>query len=487
MDERHLHAERSPGGAAGARRRPLAPDSEVGAESALLDAPAPAPAARPGAGVLRLAWPAIAANVLHAAVGLIDIKIVAALGPRAVAAVTTGNRIFFVLQALLMALTAGTTALVARAWGAGNRREAERVTRASTISCAFVAALLGGLGLAFAEPLAGLFRLDAETRALAATFIRWTSLFNASFAVFFALGTALRAAGDTRTPLWLGAFANAVNVILVYGLVYGRLGLPALGVAGAAIASGVAFTASAALTLALWLGGRFVLGVGPPGALSVRRLRALLRIGWPAALEQGAWQGGFILFLWIVSLYGTAPYAAYGIGVSILAVSFVVGFGFQIAAATLVGQRLGAGDGAGARASGWRAMRLSVAAMAALGGAIVLAAGPIARLMIDDPEVVRLTVVFIYLLGAAQPLMAIEFALGGALRGAGDTRSPFFAVLAGLLGVRCALAALFAWLGLPVEWIFAALLGDYTVKASFLVARFRSGRWLEVEVGARGR
>jgi len=202
-----------------------------------------------------------------------------------------------------------------------------------------------------------------------------------------------------------------------------------------------------------------------------------LRIGWPAALEQVAWQGGFILFLWIVSLYGTAPYAAYGIGVSILAVSFVVGFGFSIAAGTLVGQRLGAGDGAGAAASGWRAMRLSVAAMVVLGGAIIAGARPIARLMIDDPEVVRLTVSFIYILGAMQPLMAIEFALGGALRGAGDTRFPFFAVLAGLLGVRCALAALFAWAGLAVEWIFAALIGDYVVKASILVWRFRSGRW----------
>ncbi len=453
MSEKTLHAARAPGGRAEARAR------------------------RPGSGVWTLAWPAIAANLLHAMVGLIDIKIVAALGAPAVAAVTTGNRIFFVLQALLMAITAGTTALVARAWGAGDAAEAERVTRTSTLACALLATLLGVPGVLFAAHLAALFRLDAPTLALAATFIRWTSSFNAAFAVFFVLGTALRAAGDTRTPLWLGALTNVVNVVLVFGLVYGRFGLPALGVAGAAIASGLAFTFGAALTLALWLGGHLALGVGPPGSLTLPRLRALVRIGWPAALEQAAWQGGFILFLWIVSLYGTAPYAAYGIGVSILAVSFVVGFGFSIAAATLVGQRLGAGDGVGATASGWRAMRLSVAAMIVLGGAIILGARPIARLMIDDPEVVRLTVVFIYLLGAVQPLMAIEFALGGALRGAGDTRFPFLAVLAGLLGVRCVLAALFASAGLSVEWIFAALIGDYVVKASILVWRFRSGRW----------
>src|SRR5262249_56452507 len=95
---------------------------------------------------------------------------------------------------------------------------------------------------------------------------------------------------------------------------------------------------------------------------------------------------GFILFLWIVSMYGTAPYAAYGIGVTILSFSFVVGFGFQVAAATLVGQRLGSGDRVAAVASGWRAMRLSVAALALLGGAIVLPARPVPPLLIDHPH-----------------------------------------------------------------------------------------------------
>src|SRR5262249_12934929 len=153
------------------------------------------------------------------------------------------------------------------------------------------------------------------------------------------------------------------------------------------------------------------------------------------------------------------------------------------AAATLVGQRLGSGDRVGAVASGWRAMRLSVAAMAVLGGSIVLAARPIARFLIDDPQVGRLTVAFLYILVSVQPLMAVEYALGGGLRGAGDTRFPFLSVLAGLLGVRCLLAALFAWLGLRVEWIFGALVGDYVVKASMLAWRFRSGAWQRIEVG----
>ena len=115
--------------------------------------------------------------------------------------------------------------------------------------------------------------------------------------------------------------------------------------------------------------------------------------------------------------------------------------------------------------------------MAVFGLAIALAAEPIARFVIDDDEVVRLAVVFIYILALVQPLMALEFCLGGALRGAGDTRVPLVVVLAGMLVVRSSLAGLATWLGLPVEWVFAALIGDYMVKTILLARRFRSGKW----------
>lgn len=188
-------------------------------------------------------------------------------------------------------------------------------------------------------------------------------------------------------------------------------------------------------------------------------------------------QLGFIVFLWIVSFYGTEAYAAYGIGVRILSFSFVIGAGFQIAAATLVGQSLGAGDVALARRSGWRASAQSVLAMTAFGLLIALFAEPIARFTVDDDEVVRLSVAFIHIFGAVQPLMALEFALAGALRGAGDTRFPLYTALAGMFAVRATLAAIALLLELPVEWVFGALVGDYLAKSALLAWRFRSGRW----------
>jgi putative MATE family efflux protein len=430
--------------------------------------------------VWQLAWPSILANLMASLVGFVDTKIVGSLGAPAVAAVTTGNRIFFILQALLMAVTAGTTALVARAWGAGDRDEAERVTRASLGLCAVIALLVTLPGVGVPHALASVFRLEPETIELAAVFIRWLAPFQIAFAVHFALGSALRAAGDVRTPLWIGALTNVVNVVLCYGLVYGSLGLPRLGVAGAAVASGIAFAVGALVLVLLWWRGFLALRVGPPGTWERARVRRIFDIGYPAGLEQAVWQSGFLVFLWIVSLYGTAPYAAYGIGVTLLSFSFLVGWGFSIAASTLVGQHLGAGEPDAAARSGWRALRGALAAQIAFGLVIVATAEPLARFMIEDPEVVRLTVVFIYILGSVQPLMAVEYAMGGGLRGAGDTRFPLFAVFAGLIGARVTLASLFAWRGLGVEWIFAALIADYIVKAVLLTNRFRSGRWKTV-------
>ncbi len=463
-------------------REPRAPGTATAAVP--LD-PAAEPEAldsRPTPGLLQLAWPAVVGNLAYSLVGFVDIKIVGSLGPSAVAAVTTGNRMFFVVQALLMALTAGTTALVARAWGAGDQWGAHRVVNASVTLASLVALVLTLPTVLFAEALAAIFRLDAETVAQAADFIRTISFFNIAFALNMVLGAALRAAGDTMVPLLIGLFTNVVNVVLVYGLVYGAFGLPAWGVRGAALASGLAFTSGALLSVVLWIRGGLRIRVGEGGWLDRRRFGQLARIGYPSALEQAAMQLGFILFLWIVSTYGTAPYAAYGIGVTLLSFSFVVGFGFSIAASTHVGQRLGAKDPAGAAESGWHAMRMAVAIMIGIGGLITLAARPLAGFLIDDPEVVRLTVVFIYILGAVQPLMAIEFTIGGALRGAADTRFPLYTTLTGLVIVRGCVAAAFMVLGLSVEWVFAALIVDYIVKAIMLTLRFRSARWQHIVV-----
>ena len=156
----------------------------------------------------------------------------------------------------------------------------------------------------------------------------------------------------------------------------------------------------------------------------------------------------------------------------------MIGFGFSIAGATLVGQHLGAKNTDQAKRAGWGAMRLSIISMTFFGIIITVFAESLARFMIDNDEVVRLTVIFIWLLGSMQPLMAIEFSLGGALRGAGDTKTPLAITLTCLLFIRVFLAVIFFLLDARIEVIFSTLVADYVVKGYLYVARFRSDKWM---------
>ncbi len=435
--------------------------------------------------VWALAWPAILTNLLQSAVGFVGAAVVSRqLGTAAIAATGVGGRIFFMQQVVLMAVTTGTMALVARAWGAGDRPEAERVTRTSLWLCGALALVVMVPCIVFAHGLVGVFGLDAPTTDLAATYVRWVSLSALPFAMAMVIATALRAAGDTRTPLWIGIAGAALNILALWALVGGALGMTPLGVKGAAIANSVGAFVGA--TISMWLWRRGVLAIGPaPGGddFDRGRIARLFRIGIPAGAEGLGFQVGFVGFIWIIARYGNEANAAYQLGVNLLAFSFLVGQAFSIAASSLVGQHLGAQDEAGAERSGWRAMSLAIGVMFVFGGVIIGFAEPLAHFLSpNDPEVVRLTVKFIWVLGSVQALMAIEFTLGGALRGAGDTVFPFITVMSGLSFGRLLFAAIFVSLGKSIEWVYAALIADYVIKGVMFVSRFRGGAWKRIQM-----
>ena len=427
-----------------------------------------------------LAWPSILSNLLFASVGLVSIKAVGSLGAEAVAAVGTGQRIFWVFQALLMAIMAGTTALVARAVGSGDTHEAAQVTRASLGLCLLISLITIFLMWIGADGMIGLFGLDEASKELSVTYTKILVAFTPVFAISMVLGTAQRAAGDAKTPLYIGLITNIVNIILLIGLVEGRFGMPEMGVVGAALAAGLAFTFNSILVLGLWYGKKLAVQVGKAGSMTYQRLNQLISISYPAGLESFIFQFGMLSFFWIVALYGTDAVAAYNIGVNVLMVSFTVGNGFAIAGATLTGQHLGADDPEGAYDSGFKAAGMTVLSMGTLGIILAIFSRDLAGFFIADMEVVNKAVVFVWILGIMQPFMAIEFSIGGAVRGAGDTKSPLIITLIGLVLVRVPLAYLFYLLGFSIEWIYATLVADYFLKGILLAYRYKSRRWMKV-------
>ena len=427
-----------------------------------------------------LAWPPIVGNLLFASVGVISIKAVGTLGAEAVAAVGTGQRMVWVFQALLMAVMTGTTALVARAVGSKNMIEAAHVTRLA-IGVSIALSLITTLVIVlFAEKFIGIFGLDPVAQELAVTYLTISILFIPFMAIGMVIGAALRAAGDVKTPMYIGIFTNIIAIYLLLGLVNGQYGMPKLGILGAALAMGISFTIGAAIQLYLWLANKLVVPLGKAGAFTKERLRQLITISYPAGIESFVFQFGMLSFFWIVAMYGTEEVAAYNIGVNILMLSFILGNGFSVAAATLSGQFLGASDPVAAYKSGYQAAGMTMLAMSLSGLLLAFFAEPIAWFFIKDEEVVKFAVIFVWIFAMAQPFMALEFSLGSTLRGAGDTRSPLVITIIGLLVIRVPIAFLLYYLEMPVQWIFATLIIDYFVKGILLITRYRSKRWMKV-------
>ena len=431
-------------------------------------------------GVWTLAWPSIITNLFYATSSIAAIKVVGDLGPDAIAAAVTGQRVTFILQAVLTGVLAGSTALIARNWGANKKLEAGIFFSRTVQLVTFLALISAVLIWKFAEPLVIFFGLKDEALILSTQYLKSIAPFYIGYGCGLGLITALRAIGDVKTPLIIGVIMNLFAIFFMLVLVNGWLGFPKYGVVGAAFGNGVSFVIGAALLIVFWLSNQLQVRYSSIFNFDIKRVKEIFEVGLPAALEQVIFQIGITAFLILVAFYGTEAYAAYGIGVQILSFSIVIGFGFSIAGATLVGQHLGAKNEEQAKRAGWGAMRLSIISMTFFGVLITIFAEPLARYMIDNDEVVRLTVIFIWLLGSMQPLMAIEFSLGGALRGAGDTKTPLAITLTCLLFIRVFLAMIFFLLDARVEVIFSTLVADYVVKGFLYVARFRSDRWMNV-------
>lgn len=429
--------------------------------------------------VWQLAGPNIAANILMVSISFAHLWIVAPFGPEASAAVVTGGRVHFLLMAASMALSVATTAVVARAWGAEDRQEASEATTSSLTLAILISLVLGAATFVLAEWIVGLFSLDPVSSRLAVDYIRPTAILNVIFSLALTIATAFRAIGDVVRPLRYSAFATIFGTIGSYTLVHGSFGLPEMGISG--IPWGTAF---GQLFVVGWFVFRWVFRSYPlfpttHALFDTTRLTQLARIGAPAALEQVIIQTSFVLFMVLVAGYGTAAFAAYGIGITILSICIVVGMGFGAASATLSGQNLGAKDPEAARANGWLAMKMAIIIMSAMALVSLIFKAELAALLSIDPEVRSYTEYFIIILAIVQPLMAIEFAIGSALRGGGETRYPLIVTFAGIIIGRFSLGFLVLAVDGPVEAMYAVIIADYLVKSVLLILRFRSDGWIK--------
>ena len=423
--------------------------------------------------VLRLALPIVGSDLLQRGVAnVVDALLVGRLGAAALAAVGLSQLFLMFTMALVQGLGVGTTVMVAFHTGAIDERRRAWAVRASILIGIAATVVLGGAGILLSRHVATFMGAQGELLDLTLEYLRIIWVLFGAF-VFLHLASAIfQGAGDTRTPLRAMVWVNLLHIAMAVPLIFGLAGLPRMGVAGAALASGVSEGAGAA-----WLfwqaHRRGLLGHGW-SRWNLHELARILRVGIPAVGERLLTHGMQLVFARIVIGFGVAAYAAHQVGLNIESLSFIPGLGFAKATTTLVGQRLGARDAEGAHRCARQANLLAVTMMSAWAAAFVLFPRAWVILFTSDPGVLAYSVPLMTTIGLLQPPLAIAMVISGGLRGAGETHVPLAAAIVGGWLVRLPVAYLggvVANLGMTMVWTTMVI--DWVVRSGIVSWRFR--------------
>ncbi|MEZ4335360.1 MAG: MATE family efflux transporter [Sandaracinaceae bacterium] len=436
-----------------------------------------------------LAWPVIGLNVLNVLSLAVDTAMCGRLPGHEAALTGLGfaTQIVFLFMVAMLGLVVGAVALVSRAHGAGDEARIEHVLLQATQLTILLGGAVGLVGNLAARPI--LATLGAEGAALEQGTIYLRPLLGGT--VFYYLGlyyaAVLRGVGNSRLPLGVAFAANLVNVAINYCLILGNLGFPRLGVLGAAIGT-VASQAFSVVVLVTLLRRGIVPSLRlrfRPAPIDRALARELARVGLPAAADMLILNGAFLAIIRMLGTLDQVSVAAHGIGLRIQALAFVPGLSISQATAAMVGQSLGAGDEAGARAVHRASVVLCALVMTALGLPIVLGAGPIVRIF--DVELgtplADYAIQWIQLLGVGMPIVGVHISFVGLFRGAGATNTSLGINLVATavqvpaswaLGFPLGLGPWGVWLAFPLSFLLRALLGWVA---------YRRGRW--VRLGTR--
>lgn len=431
-----------------------------------------------------LAWPAMITSLLQVFNSFLDRMFVGKLGPDALAAVGVGGQMIFLNMTVGMAVTIGTTAVVARHVGA---REWDAVYKAArqALGLAFVIGVFASaLSFMFLPALINWFQLSPGADKFAHEFLG-TALWGlpGSFVLFGLSGT-FRGMGNTRSPMYAMFIANVVHIAGDYVLIFGHCGFPKMGIQGAGIAMAASLTAAAfVLWVQQWFSKHRAAAVPE---FPVREWsRRILRVGIPASLRNVIYVTSGTVFTRLLTStpQGTKAVAALPIGLTAESIAFMPGIAFAMAASALVGQNLGAKNEKRAERCGWVAAWQACGVMTVMAVVFYVFAEQFARWFTQDPEVIELATAYLRINALTEPLLAFGMVLPGALQGAGDAIRPVFASLftqwifrlpvAYLLAVMLGFGAVGAW------WAMAL---SSAVGGVLMISLFASGAWKKAKV-----
>jgi len=434
--------------------------------------------------ILRLAWPVVAAMFLEFALTITDYFWVGFLGTAEQDALTSSMITTWTLFATITIIVTGLTALISRAIGADDTPKAIYVARQGILMAIGIGLIFSVAGVMTTPYILKFMKASPGVIDLGVSYLQ---IFFAGISIFFindALGSIFRASGNTKSPTIAFATGTVINIGLDPLLIFGWGPIPAYGIAGAAMATIISVICTFLILLALIFKGKLDFSIGRwyRTHVDLSMMFKIFRIGLPVSLQNIT----FIIIYWfiiqIVHHYGDVAGAAMGLGNRMESASFLIAFGFSMAAATMVGQNLGAGKPERAAKCAWGTMKIVILETAIVSILFISIPEAIAGLFSSDPEVIKIAADYLIILGLSQVFMGIEIILEGAFSGAGDTMPPMIVSIPGSIA-RLPLAYYFCFvLDIGINGVWWSLTITSLVKAVVLLFWFSRGKWKEKKI-----
>jgi putative MATE family efflux protein len=397
--------------------------------------------------ILALAWPTMLEQLMQTAVQYVDTAMVGTLGTQATAAVGSTTTVNWLVNSTISAVGVGFLAYISQACGAGRQDQAKRAASQAALAVLVLGLFFTVVTLSLSSYVPVWMQVDPAIQKLSGTyfFILYAPMLFRTATIIF--GTALRAVGDTKTPMITGIWVNLINVILnallifpsgtisLFGVQFVTFGA-GLGVVGAALASAIAFCVGGIIITIKFLRHPVISPIGYSMKPDMDVLRPCLEVAIPNCLQRFATSFGYVVFAAMINYLGDVATAAHSIANTVESAFYIPGYGMQTAAATLAGNAWGARDKDRIRDLTRMILPIEVGLMILSGGLLFIFAPQMMGLFSKEQQVILLGATVLQMVAVSEPFYGVSIIIEGMMQGMGNTRLPLIFNIAGMWGIR---------------------------------------------------
>jgi putative MATE family efflux protein len=432
--------------------------------------------------LVKIALPIAIQNFISSSLNAVGVLLIGQLGDTSVAAVGLANQVFFLFSLMLFGITSGSAIFTAQYWGSGDLHGIRKIVLLCLSLTLAPGIFFTVIAIGFPQVAMGLYTRDPAVIKLGSDYLQIIGISYLATAVSFTFASQMRSTGSVRPPMLVSVVALGLGTLVNYTLIFGKFGLPVMGVRGAALGTCLARLVECAAMLAVTYLGRFPTAarLADFTGLSQKFFQHYSVIVLPVAANETIWALGITIYNMIYARIGTEAIAAINITSTIDSMAFVVFIGISNASAIMIGNRIGAGEEEKAIQYARRALILGIALALVMGALVLLFSGTIlAYYKVSETAAVNARGILTVLACGLWMRVTNMIIIAGILRSGGDTRFAMFLDICTVwfVGIPMALLGTFVF-HLPVYWVVTMVMADELTKFIGGIYRFRTHKWI---------